>query len=585
MTRIPIRGLRRLPSSWLGVSGPPIAARAGIGALTRLLARPDNPSIKSGESQNDARQSHRRLPFHANQAATACVLLLLGACTVGPQWHRPPVPGPTAFAPPAAGATAPSQAISAPLDPSWWDVYGDAELSDLEHRVAAENLDVAEATARLGQSRAETRIAGADQYPSADMNASYARERASPNGILGLLGTTQSQTTATVASGGPGFGPSGLPGSEGSPGFNLWQYGFDASWELDLWGRVRRTVEASRAAQEAAEDARRGVLVSVLAETARDYLTLRGVQAKIAITRQNLDTATRSLSLTHVRFANGATTSLDVANAAAQVDTIRADLPMLERQAAQLVNAISFMVGAAPRTLAAELATPKPIPPVPPEVAIGLPSELAERRPDIREAEARLHEATAGIGVAAAGFYPSVTLSGSLDIQALQFTGLGMWNSRQYGIGPAISLPLFEGGRLHGMLQLRKAQQQEAAIAYKRTVLKAWQDVDDALTAYNAMQDRRDRLKSAVQQDTIALAAAQLQYSQGSIDFLNVLTVQDMLLGAQSALVQATADTDVTLARLYKALGGGWQQAYPVNPHADRVASQPMPGNRQPRED
>jgi NodT family efflux transporter outer membrane factor (OMF) lipoprotein len=544
------------------------------------MGRPDNPRIKSVDVHDDESQSHRRLPLHANQAAAACMLLLLGACTVGPQWHRPPVPGPTAFAPPAAGATAPSQAVSAPLDPAWWDVYGDAELSGLERKVAAENLDVAEATARLGQSRAETRIAGADQYPSVDTNASYARERASPNGILGLLGTTQSQTAGTVADGGPGFGPSGLPGSEGSPGFNLWQYGFDASWELDLWGRVRRTIEASRAAQEAAEDARRGILVSVLAETARDYLTLRGVQAKIAITRQNLDTATRSLSLTHVRFANGATTSLDVANAAAQVDTIRADLPMLERQAAQLVNAISFMVGAAPRTLAPELATPKPIPPVPPEVAIGLPSELAERRPDIREAEAQLHEATAGIGVATAAFYPSVTLSGSLDIQALQFSGLGMWNSRQYGIGPAISLPLFEGGRLHGMLQLRKAQQQEAAIAYKRTVLKAWQDVDDALTAYNAMQDRRDRLKSAVQQDTIALVAAQLQYSQGSIDFLNVLTVQDMLLGAQSALVQATADTDVTLARLYKALGGGWQQAYPVTAHPERVASQPMPGNR-----
>ncbi len=517
----------------------------------------------------------RALFVRAGRLAAAGALLLLGACAVGPDWHRPPAAGPTDLAPPV-GDAAQSRAVTAALDPAWWDIYGDPELSALERRVAASNLDVAGSTGRLLESRAARRIIGGSQYPAADLNGSYDRERASPNGVLGLLGTGQSQNTATLANGSPGFGPAALPGNDGGAPFDLWQYGFDASWELDLWGRVRRAVEASDAAVEASADLRRGVLVSVLAETARDYLELRGVQAQIAINRQILDIARHTLELIHLRFANGTATTLDVANATAQVASIRASLPALEQREAQRVNALSFLVGAPPRALAAELGLPKPVPAVPPQVPIGLPSELAEQRPDIRAAEARLHEATADIGVAVAEFYPRVTLSGSLDIQSLQTSGLGSWNSRQYAIGPAVSLPLFEGGRLHGALELRKAQQKQAAIAYQRTVLEAWHEVDDALTAYNAVQNQRDRLTEAAQQREAALAAAQSQYAQGAVDFLNVLTVQDQLLRTQSALEQATADTDVALANIYKALGGGWQLAFPLDvARADLSAGAP----------
>ena len=488
-------------------------------------------------------------------------VLLLGACTtVGPDWRgpSPAVPTPATF-PPGEGAPAPSRTAASAIDPSWWDIYGDPELSALQRRVMASNLDLAEATARLLGSRAERRIVAADRYPSSDANASYARERASPNGVLGFLGTSDNPSAGAVANGAPGFGPATLPGSDGAKAFDLWQYGFDASWELDLWGRVRRAVESSDAEVEATADVRRGVLISVLAETARDYLQLRGIQAEIAVTQQNLDIADHSLALTRLRFANGATTNLDVANAEAEVSSIRASLPGLRRRKAELVNALSYMVGSQPRTLQAELEQPRPIPPVPPEVPVGLPSELAERRPDIREAEARLHEATADVGVAVADFYPRITLSGSLDIQALQFSNLGTWQSRQYGIGPAVSLPLFEGGRLRGQLQLRKAEQKQAAIVYQRTVLQAWREVDDALTAYTAVQLRRAQLAEAVRHNQDALTPAQTQYAEGAADFLNVLTVQKQLLDTQRELIQSTADTDVALAGLYKALGGGWQ--------------------------
>ncbi|GBQ85097.1 secretion system type I outer membrane efflux pump lipoprotein NodT [Gluconacetobacter johannae DSM 13595] len=501
------------------------------------------------------RWSFPRLPVATGAA------LLLGACTVGPDFRKPDAGAPATWS--RHDAAPSSRTVDTEADPRWWTLYGDPILTALEQEVVAANLDLRIASARFAESRAERRIAGAAQFPQVAANASYARERASPNGVLGLLGTMEQEGAGQIASGKQGFGPTYLPGQVGASGFNLPQYGLNASWEVDLWGHVRRQVEAADAAMNTVADMRRDVLVALMAETARDYIELRSIQAQAAIVRQNLDIAGRSMHLSELRFREGTSTRLDVADSRAQYHSFEARLPILHDQEIHLVNALSFLTARPPGALSARLGPPRDIPPVPMAIPVGMPSDLAQRRPDIRAAEDRLHLATASVGVAVADFYPRVTLSGSLDIQALQFSGLGSWASRQYGFGPTVTLPIFEGGRLIGQLHLRKAQQKEAAIRYQRTVLNAWHEIDDAMADFTAAQRQRDRLREAVDENRIAVDIAQQQYAQGSADFLNVLTMQNMLLATQSQLVQATADISTAVARLYRALGGGWQAELP----------------------
>lgn len=488
-------------------------------------------------------------------------LLALAGCTVGPDYHKPDVTAPTAWR--STQPPAESRVVNASTDPAWWTIFNDPMLTRLENEVATSNLDLKAASLRLMQSQAEKRIASAAQFPHAEANASYARERASTNGILGLLGTMEREGSQSIASGAQGFGPTALPGSVGNPSFNLPQYGMNASWEVDFWGHVRRQVEAATAAVHATEEMRRDILVSLMAETAQDYIDLRATQTQIGILEHNIDIANNSVKLTTLRFQQGAATRLDVAEATGQLHTFTSRLAPLKAQATHRLNALSFLVAREPGSLDAELGKPAPIPLVPAAVPAGLPSELAERRPDIRMAADRLHAATASIGVAIADFFPRVTLSGSLDIQALQFSGLGSWASRQYGFGPTATLPLFEGGRLTGQLHLRRAQQKEAATLFQRTVLKAWQEIDDAMADFTAAQRRRDELAAAVHENNIAVDTAKAQYVQGAADFLNVLTLQNALLSSQSALADATAHVAEAVTNLYRAIGGGWENIYP----------------------
>ncbi len=330
---------------------------------------------------------------------------------------------------------------------------------------------------------------------------------------------------------------------------------------------MRRSVKSAGASVDASENARRDTLLTAAAELARDYIQLRGVQRNLDITGQNLDIARQSLELTRQRAEGGLTTDLDVANAAAQVASVAAELPTLQAQQAQLINAIGQLLGEKPAALTVELADPKAIPPVPPRVPVGLPSELARRRPDIRQAEARLHAATADVGVAVANFYPSISLSGSAAIQAIQFSDLGDWGAaKTFALGPSITLPIFEGGKLKRTLELRQAQQQEAAVSYQRTVLAALHEVDNALTAYDAEQHRREQLEQAVAQNRRALSLARDRYREGVIDFLQVLDVQRSLLAAEQQLTDSTTTVSTDLVQIYKALGGGWETDFPDAP-------------------
>ena len=490
-------------------------------------------------------------------ARTAACVLLAG-CTVGPDFEHP-----TAWWSPASwghSAPAPSQPVAEAVDPQWWKLLDDPLLTELETRLVSANLDVRAATIRLAEARAQYGITEAALYPNINANTSYTRQQLSKKGLLGLqAGSATSSNGAGNAAG----GASGVPNSQIFQPFDLYQGGFDASWELDLWGGVRRNVESSGAQVQASEEQRRDTLVTATAELARDYVQFRAAQLKLDITRQNLKSSQQSLQLTRDRAAGGLTTDLDVAGAAAQVENIAAQIPSQEQNQAALVNAISLLLGQPPRALEAELSIAGAVPPVPPRVPVGLPSELARRRPDIRHAEALLHSATANIGVATAAFYPTITLSGSSALQAVQFSDLAGWQALTYAIGPSLTLPIFEGGRLTRTLELRKADQQEAALNYQRTVLGALHDVDNALTAYGSEQRRRDRLSAAVREDQRALSLAQQRYQQGVADFLQVLIAQRSLLGAEIDLADSTATVSTDLVQLYKALGGGWETDLP----------------------
>ncbi len=489
---------------------------------------------------------------------------LVAGCAVGPNFTPPDsgLPQHSFF----AGATQKSVVYRAsvqPVDPDWWALFKDRELTALEQRVAAANLDVKTATVRLAESRFQRGVTASSLFPTLNSNGSYERQKASANGLLGLF---TEGTPGQEASGSFGSGVGGIPGNLLSP-FSLWQQGFDASWELDLWGKVRRQVESADADVDSAAEQRRAALISSLAELARDYMQLRGIQEQIRIVRDNLATANDILDVTRVRSQKGLVTGLDVENAAAEAESIRAQLPDLERQQSEAINGVSLLLDEAPGALAAELVATRALPPQPPRVPVGVPSELARRRPDIRQAEAQLHAATANIGVAVGEFYPSVTLNGSVGFQALDLKNLWKGSSLQYALGPNVTMPLFEGGKLTSTLELRDAQQQEAAITYHETVLKAWHDVVNALVAYRTEQERRQTLKRQVEHARAALDLARSRYNDGVEQFITVLDAQRTLLqGEQQAAISAT-NVAVDIVALYKALGGGWETTFPVEPH------------------
>jgi NodT family efflux transporter outer membrane factor (OMF) lipoprotein len=482
----------------------------------------------------------------------------MAGCTVGPNFQAPSWASPASWfnGPKEPVPREPSVPVAEPIDPAWWNMFHDRELTALEQRVAAENLDVRVATTRLAESRAQLGVARAAEFPTFNANASYTRQKASN------VGEFAAAPNPLGANGESGHTTGALRSANIAP-FSVFQAGFDASWELDLFGAVRRSVESATASVDAAAEARRAALLSSLAEVARDYVALRGVQAQLHIARDNVHTAEQSLQLTQQRAAGGVTTDLDVANASAQLRSTMAQIPELEQQEAADINALSLLLGRPPNALRDELAAAKPVPPVPPRVPVGVPSELARRRPDVVQAEAQLHAATANIGVAVAAFYPSVTLSGSVGLQSLYPAQFFSLNARQYAAGPGITIPIFQGGQVTATVQLRKAQQEEAAVNYQKTVLQAWHDVDNALTAYQTEQARRDQLVLAVAQNQRALGLAQSRYQQGVADFLTVLDAERSLLSSQLQLADSTTTVSQNLVALYKALGGGWEVDLP----------------------
>jgi len=495
-----------------------------------------------------------------------CAAFGMAGCSlgsVGPDF-APPLPSlpATSFFGKAQPTALPSAdmmlAPLPPADPRWWAKFRDPQLTKLEERAVASNLDLRRATAVIAQSYFQRGVAASAALPTLAGAARYQHGELLTSEIGG------SGSFSNIAS--------TLSGSAVPP-FSVYTSGLNASWELDLWGRVRRQIEASEAQVEVSENDRRGMLISMLAEVARNYIQLRGIQEQIAIANDNLKSATEILNLTHERTEKGLVTGLDQENAAAEVESVKASLPQLHSQEIQAMNQLALLIDEPPGALQGTLAKGRMIPPAPAHVPLGIPSELARRRPDIRQAEAQLHAATANIGVAVADFYPSVKLNGSVGYDGLELQNMFKATALQYMVGPQISVPIFQGGRLRSTLELREAQQAEAAIAYQKVVLQAWHDVVNALVAYRDEQKRRDRLKAQIDHAKQVLTLSRARYSDGVTEFLTVLDAERSLFAAQQQLAISSTNVSLDLVQLYRALGGGWEGIYPPQPLPDVTAS------------
>jgi NodT family efflux transporter outer membrane factor (OMF) lipoprotein len=468
---------------------------------------------------------------------TIILVTVLGAaaCMVGPDYHRPDVPTPASWGE-LAPVTPPAGRSDVVVDgtpTAWWTSFGDELLVSIVRRTVESNLTLQQAEARVREARAERRIAAADLWPQIGSSGSYAREHSSKNG----------------------------PSSGGGKTFDLFQTGFDANWEVDVFGGIRRSIEAAEATVEAAQNDRDDVVVSLLGEVGLDYVTYRSLQQRILLATQNVDAQQNTLDLTRRLFDAGLAPEIDVQRAAAQVATTASTIPLLQQQAAQSMHRLSVLIGEPPMTLEHELAAVGPIPTLPKQVPIGIPSELLLRRPDVARAERQLAAQTAEIGVATRDLFPRFFITGIADLQSIRASDFFNWQSRALSIGPSITWPVFEGGRIKANIELQTATQQERFAAYHGVVLQAFEDVEDALVAFSHEQATRAQLQVAVRANQRAADLARKLYAQGLTDFLTVLVAEESLFTSQDTLAQTERDAAQQLVALYKAVGGGWDEA------------------------
>lgn len=503
----------------------------------------------------------------ALSAVSSLILAVLASCTVGPDFVRP-TPGvpphwsTRATAPPSPQDPQDPQSSSKSAVPAiplsgvtegssdtsgWWNAFGDPMLTSLIERAAGSNLDLRSAMLRIDEARAQRDISAAAYWPKLSVDASYSRQRLSETTPTGSLFSSVGKLQL------PGGAGIGIPNP-----YSQYQLSANASWEIDLFGRVRRTVEAADANVQVSVEDQHSVLVSVLADVARSYLELRGAQARLHIAKENLATIEELLDLTRQRRAAGLTTYIDVSNAAAQATATRAELPASELQITQNINQLSQLLAREPEALRGELESPAPLPSVPATVPIGLPAELARRRPDIREAEANLHAATAQTGVAVADLFPRLTLAANGGLQSETPGKLLEWASRFGSVGPALDVPVFDRGRWK-TVRLYDVRAQEAALAYQRAVLNALREVENSIAAYRADQQRRGWLDATVAENRDTLTLSRQRYETGLSNFIDVLDAERSLQQNQRALADSTTAVTTDLVGLYRALGGGWQ--------------------------
>lgn len=482
--------------------------------------------------------------------AATLVAAMLAGCAVGPDFKPQSPEAPTDFAAWHGGSP---ELLDPQLDtpasaatPVGWSVFNDPVLDALETRALAANQDLQTAALRFAQSRAQLAVVDSRQGVQVNGSAAATRLRQSENGetrrLLDAFDPPNQEELIRIL----------------SEPHDFYLAGFDASWELDLWGRVRRSIESAGASAAASQAMLAQVLLSVQADVARHYFELRAVQRQVQLAREDIAAAEETLELVQARADGGLTTDLDVRRQSAQAADQRARLPQLLAQETQATNRITLLLGERPGALASQLA------PLPagtaaaalPDLSLGLPSEVALRRPDIQIAQAQLHAATANIGVAVADLYPRITIGAAFSLQSVDASSFTDWGSRQWSIGPSLQIPIFDHGRRRATITVRELQQQQAAVAYQQTVLKAWQEIDDALSAYTAERQRNAQLALRERSSRDALQLARVRYDHGLTDFLVQLDAQRTWLRAQVEYTESSSRLALGLVAVSKALGG-----------------------------
>jgi len=490
----------------------------------------------------------------ARALALACAALL-GACTMGPDFRRPEAPPLSAFPAAAPRADVRSQPMARAYDGrQWWSVFKDPVLDRLVDEAQRQNLDLQTAALRIEEARAQRGAAAAQGRPSVSGMGLGGRQRASQNGFTSALaggGASQQQ-------GGAGGGQAA---AAPSPYSDLFQIGFDATWELDLWGKARRGVEAADASIVSAEQARGNAMISLSAEVARTYLALRGAQRQRAIVLADIADQRQLASLTESRSRNGFAAQADSVQQQAQLSASEAQLPPIDQDIAQAMNRLALLLALPPGSLADRLG---PLPQadvvLPPEVPVGLPGDLLRRRPDILKAEADLHAATAKVGQAKAQLFPSIALGGVGGLQSVHADSLTDWASRFWLGGAHVSIPIFEGGKLKAQIRTADAQMKEAALAWRSTVLVAYHEADNALQAY---ADEQRHAAALFRQLADARRSDELMRSRhrsGFVSMIEVLDAQRRVHQAEQQALQSNVAASTDLVALYKALGGDWTE-------------------------
>lgn len=455
------------------------------------------------------------------------LVLVMAACSkVGPDYVKPTTQAPDAW----RGATASGLNAGKPEPQTlaaWWSRFNDPQLSSLVERAAAHNLDLKQAEARLREAHARRGLARAALLPTVDASGQASRSLASK----------------TLGNGKTG---------------NLFTTGFDAKWELDLWGGTRRAVEAADATLESRAEDQRDVLVSLLAEVALNYLEVRTYQTRLQVTEAGLEAQEQTLQLAVWRYQAGLADELAVQQARTNLESTRASIPSLRTGLEEAANRLAVLLGEQPGAVHEEIMTPQPIPAAPADIAVGVPADILRQRPDIRRAERNLAAQTAEIGVAKAELYPKFTLDGSIGVEALSLGKLFTANSHTASESALLSWRIFDAGSVRNNIKAQSALQEQYLLAYEAAVLGALEEVENALAAYAGEEKRRQALTAATEAAQIAADLARNKYQAGLSDFIDVLDAERSLLTVQDQLAQSVGAASSDVVRLYKALGGGW---------------------------